>query len=410
MEAGTAAAPLRRGPFALLAALPLVLLAAALLLFTATDTKLFGLIGENPPPPDELSVSRVDFAPGEIKLRVTNPQPEPITIAIATVDDAVANFSVAGSPTLERFDRRTVTIPFGWIEGQPYTIGLTSSTGVQTDAEVAAAVPAIERGAGQLLGLGLIGLLVGLLPVALGLMWLPGLRQLSDVWLTGFMAMTAGLLSFLAVDAFAEALEFQAKLPGSFGGLGLVMVGLTLSFFGVNAVSTWLKRRAQARADGTGGASRLGVGGALATAIALGIGLHNLGEGLAIGASFAVGELALSSLLIVGFAVHNITEGLAIAAPIADDPKARPSYGRLAALAALAGLPAVAGAWIGGLLTSNVLAVFFFALAAGAAAQVVVEVAGFIRDRSRLDWRSPAVAGGFCAGVAVMYLTSLIAG
>lgn len=394
----------------LLGVLPLILLAIALLVFTATDSKLFGLIGDNPPPPDEVSVSRVDFKPNRIEVRISNPQPEPITIAVASVDDGIANFSVKGSPTLERFDRRTVVIPFAWIEGQPYAIGLTSSTGVQTTTEVTAAVAALETGTGAVLGFGLIGLLVGFLPVALGLMWLPGLRGLGDGVLVGFMAMTAGLLSFLAVDAFAESLETQALLPGSFGGLGLMMLGLTISFFGVSGLSGWLKNRAKARAAAGAPIGAATPGGALALAIAVGIGFHNLGEGLAIGSAFAIGELALSSLLIIGFAVHNITEGLAIAVPLAEESEPKPSLARLAGLAALAGLPAVLGAWIGGFFTSNLLAVFFFAIAAGAAAQVVVEVAEFIRKRSADGWKSPIVAGGFAAGIAIMFVTSLIAG
>jgi zinc transporter ZupT len=398
----------------LLAALPLVLLAIALAAFTAFDTRLFGLIGENPPPADELSVSRVEFQPDKIVVRVSNPQPDPITIAVAAVDDGIANFEIDGSATLERFDRRSVTIPFAWNAGEPYTIGLTSSTGIQTTTQVTAAVAAITAGAGEILGFGLIGLLVGFLPVALGLMWLPGLRELSDRWLTGFMALTVGLLSFLAVDALFESLEQQALLPSAFGGLGLMLLGVSLSFVGVGALSSWLQNRSR---KGPGDPAHAGIesvpvattGAALAFAIALGIGFHNLGEGLAIGTSFAVGELAFSSLLIIGFAVHNITEGLAIAVPLADE-RPRPSFSRLLGLAAIAGLPAVLGAWIGGFFTSTMLAVFFFAVAAGAAAQVVYEVGSFISRRAEGGWRSPAVAAGFVAGVAIMFVTSLIAG
>lgn len=394
-----------------LAAVPAVLLLVALLAFTALDTRVFGLIGDNPPPADELSVSRVLFEDGEIVVKVTNPQPDPITIAVVTVDDAIANFSVDGDETLGRFDRAKIRIPFAWNEGEPYAIGVTSSSGIQTTAEVTAAVSRIEPGAGSIFGFGLIGLLVGVLPVALGMLWLPALRTASRDALAGFMALTAGLLVFLAVDATFEAFEQSAELPGSFGGIGLIVLGASLSFVGVGALSGVLTRRAKNQQSSTPDGSALQpVGLALATAIAVGIGFHNLGEGLAIGASFAVGELAFSSLLIIGFTIHNITEGLAIAVPLAEKESETVTWKRLATLAVIAGLPAVFGAWIGGFLTSTLLATFFFAVAAGAAAQVIVEVAGYIRNNTDSDWRTPWVAGGFLAGVGIMYATSLIAG
>lgn len=392
--------------------LPLALLLAALLIFSAADSRIFGLIGDNPPPADELSVSRILFEDGEIVVRVTNPQPDPISIGIVTVDDAIANFSVDGDSTLERFDRATIRVPFSWNAGEPYTVGITSSTGIQTTADVTAAVARVEPSAKSTFGFGLIGLLVGVLPVALGMLWLPGLRTASERMLAGFMALTAGLLTFLAVDALFEALEQSADLPGSFGGIGLIVLGISLSFVGINVLAGALTRKAHGAARPTTdvlGAVARPSGVALATAIAAGIGFHNLGEGLAIGASFAVGELAFSSLLIVGFTVHNITEGLAIAVPLAEPDQQRPPISRLVALALIAGLPAVIGAWIGGFITSTLLATFFFAIAAGAAAQVVAEVAGYIRDHSEESWRGPYVAGGFIAGVTVMYATSLIA-
>ena len=158
-------------------------------------------------------------------------------------------------------------------------------------------------------------------------------------------------------------------------------------------------RRGRAAAASLGGV-------ALAMLVAIGIGVHNLGEGLAIGSAFALGELALGTFLIVGFMVHNVTEGLGIAAPLAE--RSRASLARLAALALIAGVPAIVGAWIGGFLSSDVLGVFFFAIAAGAALQVVDRGRALRRAEGA---RRPAlrlVAGGFLAGIAVMYLTGLL--
>jgi zinc transporter ZupT len=252
-------------------------------------------------------------------------------------------------------------------------------------------------------GYGLIGLLVGVVPVALGMLWLPSLRRADPRWLAAFMALTGGLLTFLAVDALAEALELQSALPGALGGPGLVLMGVALSYLGL----TWVAHRlSRGRPAAERGAPLAGV--ALATMVAIGIGLHNMGEGLAIGTSFALGELALGTSLIVGFMVHNVTEGLGIVTPVADGGRAGP--GRLAGLALIAGAPAVAGAWIGGFVTDEVLAVLFFGLAAGAAVQVVVEVGRHIARRAPGGLGSGWVVGGFLAGVAVMYLTGLIAG
>jgi zinc transporter ZupT len=216
------------------------------------------------------------------------------------------------------------------------------------------------------------------------------------------MALTAGLLTFLAVEALSEALELQAALPGSLQGTGLVLLGVALSYLGLAWVSTRFSASQGRKQDPTLS------GVALATLVAIGIGLHNLGEGLAIGSSFALGELALGTFLVVGFMIHNVTEGLGIAAPMAEG--ARPGLRRLAALALIAGAPAIAGAWIGGFLVNDLVSVLFFAIAVGAALQVVVEVGRYIARRAPGGLASGYTIGGFLAGIAIMYATGLIAG
>jgi zinc transporter ZupT len=216
------------------------------------------------------------------------------------------------------------------------------------------------------------------------------------------MALTAGLLTFLAVEALTEALELQAGLPSGLGGAGLVLLGVALSYLTLTAISGRLGRQG-------GGAPGTGIGGlALATLVAIGIGLHNLGEGLAIGSSFALGELALGTFFVVGFMIHNVTEGLGIAAPIAEGKGRSASWQRLGVLALIAGAPAIVGAWIGGFVTSDLLGVLFFAGAAGAAFQVVFEVTRYVARRAPGGLSSPHVLGGFLAGIAVMYVTGLL--
>ncbi len=399
MERGTA---IRRGELSwrLWALAPVVLLALAVGAFVATGSSLVGLIGSNPPQPDVFDVRRVEFKPGEIRIRVTNPQHDDLTIASVTVDDAIVPFELDGPATLGRLRSSTIVVPFEWVKDDPIAVGVTSSSGIETVEEIPAAVATPGITPSAFLGYGIIGFLVGVVPVALGLLWLPSLRRVQQRWLTAFMALTAGLLAFLGVEALFEAFELQAAVPGAVGGPGLVLLGGAVSYLTMTFLST--------RFSAAGGGEALG-GAALALLVAIGIGLHNCGEGLAIGTSFAFGQLTLGSFLIIGFMVHNVTEGLGIAAPAAD-AGAQLSRSRLVALAAIAGAPAILGAWTGGFVANDVLAVLFFGAAAGAAFEVVAEVVRYIARRDPAGLRSGFAIGGFLAGIGVMYITGLIAG
>ena len=379
---------------------PLLLLVAVIAAFSAWGGSVTELLGRNPPPADEFDVRRVVFEPGEIRIRVTNPQRDTLTIASVTVDDAIVPFTLDGPQELGRLRSSTIVVSYDWVVDEPITVGVTSSTGIETVEEIPAAVETPEPSLARALGYALVGFLVGVVPIALGLLWLPNLRRAAPEWLAAFMALTAGLLVFLAVEALSEALELQAGLPRGLGGAGRVLLGVALSWLTLTAFSHSLSRREGGRGGLVGGL-------ALATLVAVGIGLHNLGEGLAIGTSFAVGELALGTFLIVGFMVHNVTEGLGIAAPLAEGG-ASASLGRLTALTLVAGAPAILGAWLGGFLTSDVLAVLFFALAAGAAFEVVLEVGRYVARKAPGGITSPHVLGGFLAGIAVMYVTGLL--
>jgi zinc transporter, ZIP family len=376
------------GAWRLWALVPLVVLVAIVSLFATTGGSLVDLLGRTPPPADVFDVRRVEFKPGEIKVRVTNPQQDDLTIATVTVDDAIVPFSVDGPRTLDRLRSATIVIPFAWVEDEPVLIGITSSSGIQTTHEVAAAVETPVPSPKGFLGFGLVGLLVGVVPVGLGLLWLPSLRRARPEWLAAFMALTAGLLAFLALEALSEAFTLQAALPSALGGAGVVLLGFVGSYLTLTYISHKLV--------------------ALATLVAIGIGLHNFGEGLAIGTSFAFGELALGTFLIVGFMIHNVTEGLGIATAATDER--RVSFARLALLVLIAGAPAILGTWLGGYVRSDVLGVLFFAAAAGAAFEVVVEVGRWLRTRAPGGLTSGWVLGGFLSGVAIMYATGVLAG
>jgi ZIP family zinc transporter len=263
----------------------------------------------------------------------------------------------------------------------------------------------------------LIGLYVGVIPVAIGMLWLPWVRTVDPRWIRFLLALTVGLLAFLGIDALLEGTELAGTGPEALGGAALVWLGAVGAYLVLSGVDAWLRgRREQAAAGGAledagaGGAARsLGEDGAgpawrAAFLVALGIGLHNLGEGLAIGSAYAVGSLALGAALVVGFALHNTTEGLAIVAPIA---RARRSLGRLALLGLLAGAPTVLGAWVGASAFHPSVAALLFGVGAGAIAQVIVQILPSVRER---DGRllSPPVTAGLLAGLLIMYATGLL--
>ena len=244
----------------------------------------------------------------------------------------------------------------------------------------------------------LLGIYVGVIPVSIGMVWLPFLRRVGAGAVRVLMAFTIGLLGFLGLDALLEGIEIAGRGPQVFGGASLVFVGAALSYLGLAAIDAHMRgRRRQAREAGAGGAY-------LALLISIGIGLHNLGEGLAIGSAYAAGALALGAFLVVGFAIHNTTEGLAIVAPLADG---RPSLRRLLLLGLIAGAPAVLGAWIGAAAFNTSLVALLLGVGAGAIIQVIVQFAPSIRDR---DGRSltPRTVGGIIAGVALLYVTGLL--
>ena len=211
------------------------------------------------------------------------------------------------------------------------------------------------------------------------------------------MAFTAGLLSFLGVEALAESFELQAALPAGLGGAGLVLLGRRAQ----------LPRDDRARAAPDAGPAAA-AGFTLALLVAVGIGLHNLGEGLAIGASFSLGELQLGAFLIVGFMIHNVTEGLAIATPVAkarvDDPHARRSRARRRG----SDDPRRLARRVHVERSSSPR--FFFAIAAGAAFQVVVEVGRYVARHAPGGLRSGHVIAGFLAGLATMFVTGVLVG
>jgi zinc transporter ZupT len=241
----------------------------------------------------------------------------------------------------------------------------------------------------------LIGFYVGVVPNALGLLWYPVMRRMGRQAMNFVLALTIGLLAYLAIGTWLDALEFAAALPAFWQGVPMVLL-IALITLGVLLVVSARDHRV----------SRSPL--QISYLIALGIGLHNLGEGLAIGAAYALGEAALGTFLVLGFTLHNITEGVGIAAPIVRE---RPGFMQFVLLALLAGGPAILGTWIGGFAFNPLWATIFLAMGIGAILQVIWEVGKLIvRDSERiqepfLNWVN---LSGVVAGVALMYFTAFL--
>ena len=382
-------------PAWVLGLVPLLLIIAAVGAFAALGGP--GLGDRRGPPAEELAVEKTVLRPGAIELTVRNDGPDAVAVAQAQVNDAFVQFSGADEP-IGRLESAKVTLQQPWIEGEAYEVALLTSSGGTIAHEIPVAVETPSADLSFFGLMALLGIYVGVIPVALGMLWLPWVRRIPPGWLRGVMALTVGLLAFLAIDATLEGFELAAAGSQAFGGAALVLVGAAVAFLSLTGISAWLEqRRRSARAAGASG-------GQLALLVAVGIGLHNLGEGVAIGAAYSAGALALGAFLVIGFALHNTTEGLAIVAPVAH---LRPNLGRLVVLGLIAGAPAVLGAWIGAAAFNTSLAAFLFGFGAGAIAQVIVQLAPSLRDGEGRTLHPVAVTG-LLAGMALMFATGLL--
>jgi len=381
----------------LLALLPLGLLAVLLAAIVELDPAE-SLRGEAPPVED-LVFERLQLERGRIVITVFNDGPDPVQISQVMVDEAYWQFSQEPAGELRHLDRARITLPYPWVEAEAHEVVLVSASGVTFAHEIEVALETPRPSGRAFLLFALIGLYVGVLPVALGLLWYPLVRRLGRSGLDFVLALTVALLVFLLVDTVEDGLEAAEAVAESLQGVVLFSLVAVLAFL---AIETLGKRLELSRgAAGTAWVSAL--------LVAIGIGFHNFGEGLAIGAAFSLGELTLGTLLILGFTLHNTTEGLAIVAPLA---KERVAVVALAWLGLIAGAPTILGAWLGGFVYSPIWSVVFLAVGAGAIAQVVVQITRGTAGERRLGdiLASRAVFLGLVAGFGIMYVTGMLIG
>ena len=390
-------------------------------------------------PLPEVSIEKVEFLDNTIVAFIRNTGHSDITIAQADVNDRIHPAAIEPGRTLSRLADARVTIPFIWNAGEPYEIGITSDDGTRFSKSVTSAAPAPRPTVGQASTFALIGIYVGVIPVMIGLLWYPFIRRLSSNKYNFFLSLTVGLLVFLGIDALLESNEIAAGLAPAFNAQILIILIAILTFISLVYVSKKLVERASRQSKNqdtkyeTGFVSHSGPDSehtidiqssrpalgssrqqllirpiAISMMISIGIGLHNFGEGLAIGAAVLLGEVALSSFLILGFTLHNTTEGLAIVAPMAKSK--RIPVTKLLIMGLIAGIPTIVGAWIGGFLYSPIATIIFLSIGAGAIFQVVYSVGSWMHHTTggRGLMTNAAIISGFAAGMLIMYLTGLL--
>jgi ZIP family zinc transporter len=411
-------------PFAVIGAMIVFLLTSPGMIFQSSIKPL-----------PEISIEKVELSDGSIEVFVRNTGPSEITIAQADVNDRIHPASIEPGRTLGRLADARVMIPFIWNAGERYEIGITTDDGTRFSKTIDSAAPAPKPTIGQASIFALIGTYVGVIPVMVGLLWYPFIRRLSANKYNFFLSLTVGLLVFLGIDALLESNEIAAStLSSAFNGQILIILVAAISLISLLYISQKLVARASNRSQSDieyntefvshskieqeGDLPRSVVSPsqqqllirpiAISMMISIGIGLHNFGEGLAIGAAVLLGEIALSSFLILGFTLHNTTEGLAIVAPMAKSR--RIPVTKLLIMGLIAGVPTIVGAWIGGFLYSPIATIIFLSIGAGAIFQVVYGIGTWMyhTNGSRGLLNNASIVTGFAAGMLIMYITGLL--
>jgi zinc transporter ZupT len=411
---------------------PIIVIGAMIILLLNSP----GILFQNSVKPlPKISIEKVEFSDGGIVAFVRNTGPSNTTIAQADVNDRIHPAAIEPSRILTRLADAKVIIPFVWNIGEPYKIGITTDDGTRFEKTVNSAAPAPRPTVQQASTFAIIGTYVGIIPVMMGLVWYPFIRRLSPNKYNFFLSLTAGLLVFLGIDALIESNDIAVNtLASAFNAQILIIMVAIVSLITLLYVSQRLIQRASKRSkpeieyktgysshsepdselsdirsSSTSSQQQLLIKPiAISMMIAIGIGLHNFGEGLAIGAAVLLGEVALSSFLILGFTLHNTTEGLAIVAPMAKSR--RIPVTKLMIMGLIAGGPTIIGAWVGGFLYSPIATVIFLSIGAGAIFQVVYSIAAWMyhTNGSRGLLNNHWIIMGFAFGMLIMYLTGLL--
>jgi len=438
----------------LVALIPIIILGGMMIFLSSPAGQILLHNSGNSLP--EITIERIEFQDSKIIAFLRNTGTTDVIIAQADINDRIQSAAIEPGKTLSRLASAKVIIPYSWNPGEPYEIGITTSDGIRFHKSVEAAALTPTPNLEQVSFFAIIGTFVGVVPVMIGLLWFPFIKRLSTNKYTFFLSLTAGLLLFLGIDALVEANKIAAQdVAGVFNGQMLIAMITIVSFLALLYISNKLVERATTATTSSVKSSKLlqSSSSSLASAatdsrfegrveernqqelqhrkqsssslftiafmIAIGIGLHNLGEGLAIGAAVLLGNIAFGTFLIVGFTLHNTTEGLAIVAPIAKS-NSKVMLRRLVMMGIIAGAPAIVGVWIGGFLYSPIAAIIFLSVGAGAIFQVIYCIISWMKNNNnnidvtkaregrKSAWLNPSLIVGFIVGMIIMYITSLM--
>jgi len=438
--------------------IPILVLALMITFLLSPAGQLFvNSSGVSPLP--RISIEKIEFHEGDkILMFVRNTGPSDVTIAQADVNDRIHPSAIEPGKVLARLSEAKILIPFPWTAGIPYEFGVTTSDGTRFSKSIEAATLTPSPNIEQATLFAILGTYVGIIPILIGLLWYPFIKKLSKSKYDFFLSLTIGLLVFLAIDALLEGNKIATNnVADVFNGQVLIILTTIVSFIGLIYCSEKLNQRIDRKSrlkkedrhslhkidsskstrtsslssgmtsdhyeQQQGGEEQhqvtLTKALSISLMISIGIGLHNFGEGLAIGAAVLLGEVALSTFLILGFTIHNTTEGLAIVTPLAKVGKVRVS--KIVMMGLVAGVPTIAGAWLGGFLYSPIASIIFLSIGAGAIFQVVFSIAywmlnnttvtNLVEDSNRkvnLKVINTPIIFGFSLGMSIMYLTSLL--
>jgi zinc transporter, ZIP family len=382
------------------ALLPLMLLAILLGIFLKFGP--LGVFSSAIVPLENAFIQKIWLTTDHFSVEVFNDGQEPITIAQVLVNDAYWQFSMSPSATLQPLEHGTIEIDYPWLAGDPQVIKLMSRNGIVFEKEIEAAVETPTFNWHFAKAFILLGIYVGVIPVLLGLLWLPFLRMLRQKWYSFLLALTVGLLIFLGFDAVAESFELLEQLPEAYNGIGIFVIGFSLAILALSAVSYRLDHHKNGGEEQTKAL-------AFGYLIALGIGLHNMGEGLAIGSAYSLGEVALGGLLVIGFMVHNVTEGVAIVAPLTRLSQAVKNFKlHLVLMGLLAGAPTILGTLIGGFTHSAAFSILFLSIGAGAIFDVSFDIMNHMAKGRWISIFTMTNVVGFVVGLLIMYATGFL--
>ncbi|HEX4346527.1 MAG TPA: hypothetical protein VHZ73_03090 [Vicinamibacterales bacterium] len=398
----TAAPPARNAlPIWLAALLPLSLLAVFLVIVThvnpgdALRRRQGAFVGQY------VSFSKVSVTPDGFLVTVLNESEGPVTIAQVIVDDAFWSYTANRTAAIQPLASVTLTIPYPWVPGENHHIEVMTSTGQRFGGD-ALGVPTPAPDTQFFVTFLSVGLVVGLVPVAIGLCWLPLASHAGRRTSQAMSAFAAAVLLFLLVDSIRQALRATHLMAGAYQGIMLFVIGAAAAFVGVGALSVWWKRRAMAGGSGTYATW------ALAVTVAIGIGLSNLARGVEVGTDLAQGEMLLRGVTILGLTLQSVLAGATICAALAGT---RARFCAFLGLVLVAGAPAVLGLWLGGLLLTSPVATAIVGMEAGGVAAAIPTLAARIASDAPLHeaLATPRVVAGAMTGLVMMYIGALLA-